>query len=154
MSEMLHPVWVKAVEPTDMSQFGIRFKTTHDSPTFIVDSGQVWKSACWVCLYDDGRIVVWAEGHLTHREMGTVRGLAERTFTGGSRMCRYEKWERLRKTTKRRQGFYRTHFYIVADDGEMTRRVHDAALNRPPVDQIRRERGRAIERQIEREDAA
>lgn len=151
MSEMTQ-VWVKAVAPTDMSEFGIRFKTEDRPPTYLVDDGQVWRSACWVVMYDDGRIVVWAAHHLTNRELETVYGLAERTFNGGSRMCRYEKWERLRKTAKRKQGYWRMHYYVRADGGD-AQKVADAALMCQPETELRRQDALGIERQLAADEA-
>ena len=125
-------VAVRRSEPSDLSQFGITVKQRNESPTYTAEDGVVWKSACLIYVWDDGRMTVVVLTALTERELGVVYGLAEDVFSAGVAKCKYEKWTRLRKTNRRRIGGYRVHYYVRADDADPHKKWMSAAMGDEP----------------------
>lgn len=123
----IHPIFVKAVDPSDMSAFGVTVKQYDDDPTYYVSNGIVWLSACWVWIYDDGRVYVSIMSKLLPWQLRVVYGITEEAFEGGLRKARYERWTRLRPTKKRKVGRYRMHYYVRADSTDPHAKVMLAA---------------------------
>jgi hypothetical protein len=89
-----------------------------DNPLFKLVHGELWKSACSIKVWDDGRVFVRAESHLTSRQRGIVAGLAEEYWRGGPERCRREQWRRIRRNASRPVGSRATCFWVRADHGE------------------------------------
>lgn len=126
----LCPIVVKMSDATaeDLLAFGIRTKRHDDGgPYFKSEHGLLWKGAVSVCVYDNGLVGLWVGHHVNAREWRMVAGIAERSFNGGAAMCRREKWERLRKSSKRKVGYYRTYYWIRVDKGAEYREIWEAA---------------------------
>jgi hypothetical protein len=87
-------------------------------PLFKFKNGELWKSACSIKVWDDGRLHVRAEKHLTARQRTIVAGLAEEYWRGGPERCRREKWRRIRQTKARPMASRATCFWVRADQGE------------------------------------
>lgn len=108
---------VQLVKPTGVEslQGFVRFVFVESNPHYQFRNGHLWKSACSISVWDDGRVFVQAEDHLTVRQRGIVAGLGQEYWRGGPEQCRREKWRRKRQTTKRPVGSYATCFWVRAD---------------------------------------
>ncbi|NMO03121.1 hypothetical protein HH308_18065 [Gordonia sp. TBRC 11910] len=47
---------VKCVDPSDLSVFGVKVERLDVPPMFKHEAGILWRSAVWICVYDDGRM--------------------------------------------------------------------------------------------------
>lgn len=86
-----------------------------DSPVYEFREGQLWKSACSIKVWDDGRVHVTAEKHLTPRQRRIVAGLAQEFWRGGPEQCRREKWRRIRRSSARPVPSRAACFWVPAD---------------------------------------
>ncbi|CAN5304019.1 hypothetical protein BH11ACT6_BH11ACT6_53510 [soil metagenome] len=89
-----------------------------ENPVFKFRNGQLWKSACSIKVWDDGRVTVRAESHLTAHQRRIVGGLAEEYWRGGPERAKRERWRRIRKSASRPTGAWATCFWVRAELGE------------------------------------
>ncbi|MET4166107.1 MULTISPECIES: hypothetical protein [Gordonia] len=110
----------RLVRPTafDAIRDFVQVRVDGDEPVFRFRDGRLWKSACWIKVWDDGRVLVVAEKHLTARQFRVVAGLAEEYWRGGPAQCRVERWRRIRKCKNRPVGSWCSDFWVVADRHE------------------------------------
>lgn len=117
MSEQWITQLVKPTHVEDLAGF-VTVVFDGDHPVFKFRNGELWKSACSIKIWDDGRMHVRAEKHLTARQRKVVGGLAEEYWRAGPERCRREKWRRIRKTAARPVASRATSFWVRADADE------------------------------------
>jgi hypothetical protein len=120
MSEDVDQWTVQVVRPTSVESLEgfVHVACRGEYPIFRFDGGELWKSACSIKVWDDGRVHVMAEKHLTPRQMRIVAGLAQEYWRGGPARCRREKWRRIRRTKARPVASRATCFWVRADREE------------------------------------
>ena len=113
MTWTYHPV--QGVNPNSATEFA-RFVTRTEAAIYRFDDmGRLWKSACWIKVWDDGRVFVSMEHHLTKGQRDVVGGLAEKYWRGGPALCRVEKWSRVRQTKSRPVASRVAEFWVQPD---------------------------------------
>lgn len=80
------------------------------------DAGMLWKSACYIKVWDDGRVRVVAEDHLTPRQRRIVAGLGQEYWRDGPDRCRREKWRRIRRSKQRPVASRVSNFWVRPDE--------------------------------------
>jgi len=151
--DFIRPIFVKTAEPSDMSAFGVTVKQNYDDPTYYVSAGIVWRAACWVFIYDDGRIWVSIQSKLLPWQMRVVYGVIESAFDGGVKKAKSERWVRLRPTKARKVGRYRMHYFVRADSDDPYAKVMLAAESEDSADGVRMNRLTSIEQEQHDADA-
>lgn len=125
----LVPLYVRVSDPVaepNLTALGVRFRW-HDElqPEFQydADTATLWLWAAKINVWDSGLIVCGGPGFLRRpgweRAHGIVLGHVEDVWRGDHDPKR-ERWQRLRKTTKR-QGGYTEHLYVRAPENDVTR---------------------------------
>ncbi|MBV5244333.1 hypothetical protein KUF57_12390 [Mycolicibacterium sp. PAM1] len=108
--QLVNATSVESLDGFVRVEFGDR-----DYPIYRFESGRLWKSACSIKVWDDDRIHVRAESHLTPRQRRIVAGIAEQAWRGGPQMCRREKWRRIRRSARRPVASWAACFWVLAD---------------------------------------
>lgn len=108
---------VRAVEMDALDGLGITIRTARGTSVYQVRDGELWKHACSLSVYDDGRMIAFVAASLTPRQQSIVGGILEEAWRGGVEKCRREQWGRCRASTKRR-GFYMCLFSVRVDEHE------------------------------------
>lgn len=107
---------VEPVTPSDLQSLGIRVRARQISPSFVFEDGVLWRSACWIHKYDDGRMTVVVVAGLDSGSLRTVYGLAEKYFLRDTP----RDWTRYRRCKSRPVGRWTSHFYVqTAPDDPM-----------------------------------
>lgn len=118
---MSDPDWevraVKVVEFDAIREF-VRIKFDGQDPTYQFRGGELWKAACFISVFDDGRVHLVVEKHLTPRQQSIVAGLAEEYWRAGPQRCKREQWRRRRRSSNRKVGSRVAQFWVVADQNE------------------------------------
>lgn len=118
---MSDPDWdvraVKTVEFDAIREF-VCIDFDGDDALYKFRDGRLWKSACFIRVYDDGRLTLVVEKHLTRRQLKIVAGLAEEYWRGGPNQCRRENWPHRRRSSKRPVGSWGSQFWVTADSEE------------------------------------
>lgn len=115
------PVWdvraVKTVEFEAIRDF-VSISFDGDEALYKFREGRLWKSACFIRVWDDGRVRLVVEKHLTPRQLKIVAGLAEEYWRGGPKQCKHENWHHRRRSSKRPVGSWVSQFWVTADSDE------------------------------------
>lgn len=122
MSAERHDNWhVQPVQPTSVAALEgfvtVKF-TGPQAALYQFRNGRLWKSACAIRVWDDGRVLVFAEQHLTRAQRTIVAGLAQEYWLAGPGRCKREKWRRNRRSKSRLVPSYSTCFWVQAERDE------------------------------------
>lgn len=113
--DQIIPRVVKTVDFEAIREF-VQVKVEDDcQPFYCFSHGRLWKSACWIKVWDDGRVYMVVENHLTPRQRRVVAGLAEEFWRAGPQKCRQESWRRIRRCKSRPVGSWAASFTVLAD---------------------------------------
>lgn len=104
----LIPEPVRPATPSNLDMLGITFRFCSDTAAYLFEDGQLWKSACWLHKFDDGRLTVAVRRGLTDDDMRVVYGLAEKYW----HLDAPKDWKRRRPSKARPVGSRRSHFYV------------------------------------------